>query len=155
MVFAAYIPVEQEVIVTVIMNAVSIFTCFWCTRTHIQSKPRSNFALRHRPRRWSTKLARIKHVDLIQFLSDWLTYSADNIKARIPLRVWKMFGFYFIKRFWNAKVTNLRMFHPPSLQKMWKWLRICGNEATIDCHHGSGVKLIIAYLSLQLSTTVG
>jgi len=55
-----------------------------------------------------------------------------------------MFGFYFIKRFCNAKVTNLRMFHPPSLHKMWKWLCICGNEATtIDSHHGSGVKLII------------
>jgi len=37
----------------------------------------------------------------------------------------------------------LRMFHPPSLYKMLKWLCICGNEATIDSHHGSGVKLII------------
>jgi len=91
-------------------------------------------------RSWSTKLARIKHVDLIQVLSDWLTYAAVNAKARIPILVWKMFGFYFIKRFWNAKVTNLRMFHPPSLYKMWKWLCICGNEATIDSHHGSGVR---------------
>jgi len=94
-------------------------------------------------RSWSTKLVRIKHVDLIQFLSGWLTYAADNVKARIPPRVWKMFGFYFIKRFWNAKVTNLRVFHPPSIHKLWKWLCICGNEATIDSHHGSGVKLII------------
>jgi len=36
-----------------------------------------------------------------------------------------MFGFYFIKRFWNAKVTNLRMFHAPSTQnvKMFVYLR--------------------------------
>jgi len=47
MLFAAYIAVEQEVIVTVIMIAFSIFTRFWCTLTHIQSKPSSNFALRH------------------------------------------------------------------------------------------------------------
>ena len=76
-------------------------------------------------------------MDHTQFLSDWLTYAADNVKARIPIRVRKMFGFYFIKRFWNAKVTNLHMFRPPSLYKMWKWLSICGNEATIDSHHGS------------------
>ena len=69
-------------------------------------------------RSWSTKLARMKDVDLIQFLSDWLTYAADNAKAGKPPRVWKMFGFYFIKRFWNAKVTNLRMFHPPSTQNV-------------------------------------
>ena len=43
MLFAAYIPVEQEVI----MIAFSIFTRFWCTPTHIQSKPSSNFALTH------------------------------------------------------------------------------------------------------------
>jgi len=47
MLFAVYIPVDQEVIVTVIMIAFSIFTRFWCTPTHIQSKPNSNFALRH------------------------------------------------------------------------------------------------------------
>jgi len=47
MFFAAYIAVEQEVIVTVIMIPFSIFTRFWCTPTHIQSKPSSNFALRH------------------------------------------------------------------------------------------------------------
>ena len=49
MLFAAYIPVEQEVIVTVNMVAFSIFTRFWCTSTHIQSKPSSNFALRPEP----------------------------------------------------------------------------------------------------------
>jgi len=77
-------------------------------------------------RSWSTKLARIKHVDLIQVLSDWLTYAADNAKARIPIRVWKMFGFYFIKRLWNAKATNLRYVSPTlSIQnvKMAVYLR--------------------------------
>jgi len=49
MLFAAYIPVEQEVTVTVIMVAFSIFTRFWCASTHIQSKPSSNFALRPEP----------------------------------------------------------------------------------------------------------
>jgi len=29
-------------------------------------------------------------------LSDWLTYEADNVKARIPQHVRKMFGFYVI-----------------------------------------------------------
>ena len=67
----------------------------------------------------------IKDVDLIQFLSDWLTYAADSAKARMPQRVWKMFGYYFIKRFWKAKVTKVRMFHPPSTQyvKMVVYLR--------------------------------
>jgi len=45
MLFAAYIAVEQEVIVAVIMIVFSIFRRFWCTATHIQSKPSSNFAL--------------------------------------------------------------------------------------------------------------
>ena len=39
----------------------------------------------------------LQNVDLILFLSDWLTNAADNIKARIPRRVWKTFGFYVIK----------------------------------------------------------
>jgi len=39
------------------------------------------------------------------------------------------------------KLQTCVMFHPPSLYKMWKWLCICGNEATIDTHHCSGVKL--------------
>jgi len=47
MLFAANTAVEQETIVAVIMIAFSIFTHFWCTPTHIQSKPSSNFALRH------------------------------------------------------------------------------------------------------------
>jgi len=33
----------------------------------------------------------------MQLLSDWLTNAADNVKATIPQRVWKMFGFYVIK----------------------------------------------------------
>ena len=124
MLSAAYIPVEQEVIVTVIMIAFSIFTRFWCTQNTF-SRSRVATLLETDSRSWSTKLARIKDVDLIQFLSDWLTYAPDNAKARIPPRVWKMFGFYFIKRFWNAKVTNLRMYHPPSTQnvKMVVYLR--------------------------------
>jgi len=47
MLFAACIPVEQEVIVTVIMIAFSVFTRFWSTPPHTQSKPSSNFALKH------------------------------------------------------------------------------------------------------------
>jgi len=49
MLFAAYIPVEQEVIVTVIMTVFSIFTRFWCTPTRIQSQPSSDFALKTTP----------------------------------------------------------------------------------------------------------
>jgi len=48
MLFETYVPVEQEMIVTVIMTAFSMFTRFWWTPTHLQSKPSSNFALRHR-----------------------------------------------------------------------------------------------------------
>jgi len=43
MLFAAYIPVEQEVIVTVIMIAFSIFTRFWC-RLHQHTFSRSRVA---------------------------------------------------------------------------------------------------------------
>ena len=67
-------------------DSVFIFTRFWCTPTQVQSKP-------------STKLARIYDVDLIQFLSGWLTYRADNVKTRIPRRVWKMFGCHVIKHY--------------------------------------------------------
>jgi len=41
-------------------------------------------------------------MDLVRFLSDWLTYAADNVKASVDLRVWKMFWFYFIKTLWNG-----------------------------------------------------
>jgi len=33
------------------------------------------------------------------------------------------------------------MFGPRSLLKMWKWLCVCENEATVYSHHGSAVKL--------------
>jgi len=44
MLFSADIAVEQGVIVIALL----IFTRFWCTPTHFQSKSSSNFALRHR-----------------------------------------------------------------------------------------------------------
>jgi len=50
----------------------------------------------HRPYIWepdnrsrSTKLAHIYVVDLVQFLSDWLTYAADNVKTKVPQRFFK------------------------------------------------------------------
>jgi len=46
--FSANIAVEQGVIVAVILIALFIFTHFWCTPTHVQSKPSSDFAPRHR-----------------------------------------------------------------------------------------------------------
>ena len=79
------------VIVTVITIGLFIFTRFWCTPTHVKSKPSSDFASRHwLPKLVYTKLARIEDVVLIQFLSDWLRYAADDVKARIPLRVWNV-----------------------------------------------------------------
>jgi len=33
----------------------------------------------------STKLAHIQIVDLVQFLSDWLIYAADNVKTAVAL----------------------------------------------------------------------
>jgi len=33
------------------------------------------------------------------------------------------------------------MFDPRSLHKVWKWLCVCVNEATIDFHHVSAAKL--------------
>jgi len=53
--FSANIAVEQGVIVAVIVIAFSIFTRFWCTPTHVQSKSSSDFDSRSR----STKLARM------------------------------------------------------------------------------------------------
>ena len=64
------------------MIAFSIFTRFWCTLTEIQSKPSSNFALRHGLPTLIYKTCAHKHVDLTQFFSDRLTYAADNAKAR-------------------------------------------------------------------------
>jgi len=45
---AANIAVEQVVTVTGIKIAFFIFTCFWCSPTHVQSKPSSKLALRYR-----------------------------------------------------------------------------------------------------------
>jgi len=47
MLLAADIAVDQEPFVTV-MIAIFVFTCFWCTPTHVKSKPSSGFALRNR-----------------------------------------------------------------------------------------------------------
>ena len=49
-VFAVNIAVEKKVIVAAIMIALFILTCYRCTpmATHVQSKPSSSFALRHR-----------------------------------------------------------------------------------------------------------
>jgi len=46
MLLAANIAVEQEVIVASIRIALFIFTRFWYTPAHVQSKPSSKFALR-------------------------------------------------------------------------------------------------------------
>jgi len=44
-------------------------------------------------------------VDLVQFLSDCLTYAADNVKARVPQRVQKVFGFNAVT--WDCGSTLL------------------------------------------------
>ena len=63
-----------------------IYTLLMYTNTRsIEIEQRLRF--RHWPSNWSTKLARIKDVDLIQFLSDWLTYGADDVKQG-----WETFG---------------------------------------------------------------
>jgi len=50
MLFAANIAVEQEVLVPTIIIALFISTRLWCIPAQVQSKPSSDFALRHRPR---------------------------------------------------------------------------------------------------------
>jgi len=45
---AATIAVEQEVTVNAIKIPLFIFTRFWHAPAHVQSKPSSKFALRHR-----------------------------------------------------------------------------------------------------------
>jgi len=55
MLFSANIAVEQGVIMGVIVIAFFIFTRFWCTPTHVQSKSSSDIDSRSR----STKLARM------------------------------------------------------------------------------------------------
>jgi len=59
MLFSVKTAVEQGV-VTAIMIALFIFPRFWCTPTHVQSKPSSDFALRHLySRSRPTKLPRV------------------------------------------------------------------------------------------------
>jgi len=48
MLLSTNIVFEQGVIVAVVVIALFIFTRFWCTPTHVQSKRSSGFALRHR-----------------------------------------------------------------------------------------------------------
>jgi len=50
MLIAANISLEQKVIVAASTIALLIFTCFWCTPTHVQSRT-SYFALKHRLRK--------------------------------------------------------------------------------------------------------
>ena len=64
-----------------------------------------------------------------------------------PQHVWKMFGFYVIKRYemrklhMSSKQTCICLtFDPLSLHKVWKWLWFCEKEATINYHHGSAAK---------------
>jgi len=59
MLFAANIAVEQEVLVPTIIIALFISTRLWCIPAQVQSKPSSDFALRHRPRIRSPKYAHI------------------------------------------------------------------------------------------------
>jgi len=48
MLYSANVSAEQGVVLAVIVIALFIFTRFSCTPTHVQSKPSSDFALRHR-----------------------------------------------------------------------------------------------------------
>jgi len=84
-------------------------------------------------------------VDLVQFLSDWLIYAADNVKARKPQHVWKMFGLYGIKCYemqklhMSSKQTCTCLTH--ALYTKCENGCVCVNEATIDFHHVFAVKL--------------
>jgi len=49
MLYATNVAVEQAVFAPAIMIALLIFTRFWCTPPHRQSKASSDFSLRHRP----------------------------------------------------------------------------------------------------------
>jgi len=48
MLFSANIAIEEVVIVTNIVIALFMFIHFWCTPTHVQSKPSCSLSLRHR-----------------------------------------------------------------------------------------------------------
>jgi len=73
MLFAVNIVVEQEVIVDAITMAFFIFTRFWCTPTHVESKESSDLS----PKTSTSevdfcKLSRIQDMDpvVVQFLSN-------------------------------------------------------------------------------------
>ena len=82
-------------------------------------------------------------MNIIQFLSDWLTNRADNVKARIPERVWKMFGFHVIKTLWNAlpklqmssEQTCICLIH--AVYTKCENSYVCEKEPTIYSHNSS------------------
>ena len=81
-------------------------------------------------------------MDLIQFLSDWLTYAADNLKARIPQRVWKIFGFHVIKhnemhcKSYKCPLNKLVYVWPTQSRQSVK-IVVCEKEVTIYSRNGS------------------
>ena len=52
-------------------------------------------------RKRSAKLPRIYKTWILSnsWMTVWLMFTADSVMARVPQRVWKMFGFYVIKRY--------------------------------------------------------
>jgi len=93
MLFAANISVEQEVIVAAIITAL-LYLHASDVQQHKFNRRRVATSLQDpESRSRSAKVARIWDVDLVRFFSDWLTYAADNVKARVLQSVWKMFGF--------------------------------------------------------------
>ena len=100
-----------------------IFTRFWCTPPQVQSKSSSDFALRRQLRSWSAKLARILDGDLVQFLSDWLTYAADdNVETRVPNAFEKCLDF-MPQTLWSGTArVGLKPMQPMQLQwapRLW------------------------------------
>jgi len=59
MLSAVNITVEQEVIVAGIKIALFRFTRFWCTQTHVQSKPSREFALTFWPPKYCRSAKRL------------------------------------------------------------------------------------------------
>jgi len=126
--FTANIAVEQEVIVAAILDAFFyIYTPAGVNQhTFIRSRV-VTLVKDNDSRSWSTKRTRIYDVDLTQLLSDWLTYASDNVKARGRQRLWKMVGFYVIKRYemWKLHMSSKQIcvcltFDLLSLHKVWK-----------------------------------
>ena len=124
-----------------------LHTC-WYIPTHVQSKPSSDFALRQRlPKLVYKTCAHIRRGSYPN-LERRVDVCVDNVKSRGLKCVWKMFGFYAIKRY-EMRMLHISFndtcicltFNPLSLHKVWKWLWFCEKEATINYHHGSAVKL--------------